>query len=61
MGWEDSFAKRDEIAKERRRLQREKNGYVPRGYRQEDLIRGKDKRLVKTNHLHQKYVNLWMK
>lgn len=54
MGRKDFFARRDKIAKERRRLQRERNGYVPGAHRQEDSIREKDKRLPKTNGLHQK-------
>ena len=57
MGKKGFFTKRDEIAKTKRRLQREKNGYIPRAYRQEDLIREKDKRLS----LHHKTVNLWWK
>ena len=60
MGKKDFFARRDEIAKERRRLQRERNGYVPGAHRQEDSIREKDKRLPKTNRLHQKDMNLWL-
>jgi hypothetical protein len=59
MGRKDFFANRDEIAKERRRLQREKNGYVPGAHREEDAIREKDKRLPKTNKLHQETMNLW--
>lgn len=57
MGRKDFFAKRDE----RRRLQREKNGYVPGAHRQEDSIREKDKRLHTTNNLHRDYMGLWMK
>ncbi|KAL2700119.1 hypothetical protein AAEP93_008642 [Penicillium crustosum] len=60
MGRKDFFAKRDGIAKERRRLQREKNGYAPGVHREEDSIREKDKRLPKTNKLHQETMNLWL-
>lgn len=57
MGRKLFFAKRDE----KRRLQRERNGYVPGAHRQEDSIREKDKRLPKTNSLHQQTVDLWLK
>ena len=57
MGRKEFFAKRDE----RRRLQREKNGYVPGAHREEDSVREKDKRLPTTNSLHRDYVDLWMK
>ncbi|KAJ5971697.1 uncharacterized protein N7479_001615 [Penicillium vulpinum] len=60
MGRKDFFAKRDELAKERRRLQREKNGYTPGTYKEEDSIREKDKRLPKTNELHRETMNLWL-
>ena len=60
MGRRDFFAKRDELAKERRRLQREKNGYAPRAHKEEDSIREKDKRLPKTNELHRQTMNLWL-
>ncbi|KAJ5206898.1 hypothetical protein N7472_003346 [Penicillium cf. griseofulvum] len=60
MGRKDFFAKRDELAKERRRLQREKNGYAPRAHKEEDSIREKDKRLPKTNELHRQTMNLWL-
>ncbi|KAJ5839490.1 uncharacterized protein N7525_004678 [Penicillium rubens] len=60
MGRKVFFAKRDGIAKERRRLQREKNGYAPGVHREEDSIREKDKRLPKTNKLHQETMNLWL-
>jgi hypothetical protein len=61
MGRKDFFAERDEIAKERRRLQRERNGYVPGARRQEDSIREKDKRLAETNNLHRQNMGLWLK
>ncbi|KAJ5829188.1 uncharacterized protein N7525_007441 [Penicillium rubens] len=60
MGRKDFFAKRDELAKERRRLQREKNGYAPGTHKEEDSIREKDKRLPKTNELHRETMNLWL-
>ena len=58
MGRKDFFAKRDEIAETKRRLQRERNGYVPGAHRQEDLIRDKYKRLPKTKSLHHETINL---
>lgn len=61
MGRKEFFAERDEITKERRRLQRERNGYVPGARRQEDSIREKDKRLAETNNLHRQNVDLWLK
>ncbi|KAI2741899.1 hypothetical protein DTO013E5_5321 [Penicillium roqueforti] len=60
MGRKEFFAERDEITKERRRLQRERNGYVPGARRQEDSIREKDKRLAETNNLHRQNVDLWL-
>ncbi|KAJ5706325.1 hypothetical protein N7536_002014 [Penicillium majusculum] len=60
MGRKDFFAKRDELAKERRRLQREKNGYAPGTHKEEDSIREKDKRLPKTNELYRETMNLWL-
>ncbi|KAJ5500694.1 hypothetical protein N7453_009745 [Penicillium expansum] len=60
MGRKDFLAKRGEIAETKRRLQREKNGYIPGAHRQEDSIREKDKRLPKTNTLHREIVNLWL-
>ncbi|CAG7932841.1 unnamed protein product [Penicillium olsonii] len=59
MGRKEFFAERDEIAKERRRLQRERNGYIPGARRQEDSIREKDKRLAETNNLHRQNMDLW--
>jgi N-glycosylase/DNA lyase len=56
----DFFARRDEIIKERRRLLREKNGYVPGAHREEDSIRNKDKKLDKTKQIHQQTLNLWL-
>lgn len=60
MGRKDFFAKRDEIAKEKCRLQREKNGYVPGAHRKEDKIQEKDRRLSKTNKLYQETMKLWL-
>ncbi|KAJ5145808.1 uncharacterized protein N7515_000372 [Penicillium bovifimosum] len=56
----DFFARRDEITKERRRLLREKNGYVPGAHREEDSIRNKDKKLDKTKKIHQEKLDLWL-
>jgi hypothetical protein len=56
----DFFPRRDKIIKERRRLLREKNGYVPGAHREEDSIRNKDKNLDKTKQIHQQTLNLWL-
>ncbi|KAJ5139024.1 uncharacterized protein N7515_003872 [Penicillium bovifimosum] len=56
----DFFARRDEITKERCRLLREKNGYVPGAHREEDSIRNKDKKLDKTKKIHQEKLDLWL-
>ncbi|CDM31326.1 unnamed protein product [Penicillium roqueforti FM164] len=57
----DFFAKRNKIAETKRRLQRERNSYIPRAHRQEDSIQEKDKRLPQTNTSHYGTVNLWLK
>ncbi|KAJ6019330.1 hypothetical protein N7522_001397 [Penicillium canescens] len=56
----DFFVRRDEIIKERRRLLREKNGYVPGAHREEDSIRNKDKKLDETKQIHQETLDLWL-
>ncbi|OQD85679.1 hypothetical protein PENANT_c009G09656 [Penicillium antarcticum] len=56
----DFFVRRDEIIKERRRLLREKNEYVPGAHREEDSIRNKDKKLDKTKQIHQEMLDLWL-
>ncbi|KAJ5835161.1 hypothetical protein N7447_001187 [Penicillium robsamsonii] len=56
----DFFVRRDEIIKERRRLLREKNGYVPGAHREEDSIRNQDKKLDKTKQIHQETLDLWL-
>ncbi|KAJ6068018.1 uncharacterized protein N7446_005055 [Penicillium canescens] len=56
----DFFVRRDEIIKERRRLLREKNGYVPGAHREEDSIRNKDKKLDETKQIHKETLDLWL-
>ena len=51
---------RNEKARERRRLQRQKNGYIPGAHGEEDRIRNKDKKLQKTKQIHQETLNLWL-
>ncbi|CDM34236.1 unnamed protein product [Penicillium roqueforti FM164] len=56
----DFFAKRDEIAKTKRRLQREKNGYIPRAPQTGGLNSGEGQEASKTKSLHHKTVKLWL-
>lgn len=60
MGRKAFFSKRDEKAKERRRLLRQRNGYIPGAYKKEDALRNKDKKLPRTKKLHQQTLNLWL-
>jgi hypothetical protein len=46
------FSKRDKKAKERRRLLRQRNGYIPGAYKKEDALRNKDKKLLRTKKLY---------
>lgn len=60
MGQQLFASERDEKAKERRRLHREKNGYVPGAHREEDSIRNKNKKLPKTKRAHREKLDLWL-
>lgn len=60
MGRKAFFSERDEKAKERRRLLRQRNGYIPGAHKEEDAIRNKDRKLPRTKKLHQKTLNLWL-
>ncbi|KAJ6027390.1 hypothetical protein N7460_012207 [Penicillium canescens] len=60
MGGQLFFSERDEKAKEKRRLLREKNGFVPGAHKEEDSIRNKNKKLPKTKRLHQEKLGLWL-
>lgn len=60
MGRKDFFARREQKAQEKRRLLREKNGYVPGAHREEDTIRNKDKKLPRTKHSHEEVLNRWI-
>lgn len=59
MGRKAYFARLDDQAKERRRLRRQMNGYVPGAHKKEDAVRNKDKKLPKTKELHQQTLDLW--
>lgn len=59
MGQKGYFATQDDQAKERRRLQRQKNGYLPGAFREADLVRNKDKKIPETKALHRKTLDLW--
>ncbi|KAJ5288305.1 hypothetical protein N7508_011080 [Penicillium antarcticum] len=60
MGRQLFLSERDEKAKEKRRLLREKNGFVPGAHKEEDSIRNKNKKLPKTKRLHQEKFGLWL-
>jgi sorbitol-specific phosphotransferase system component IIBC len=60
MGGQLFFSERDEKAKEKRRLLREQNGFVPGAHKEEDSIRNKNKKLPKTKRLHQEKLGLWL-
>ncbi|KAJ5267504.1 hypothetical protein N7478_010312 [Penicillium angulare] len=46
--------------KERRRLQRQKNGYLPGVFKGQDEVRNKDKKLPGTRELHKEALDLWL-
>ncbi|CAI7606767.1 unnamed protein product [Penicillium viridicatum] len=60
MGGQLFFSERDEKAKHKRRLLREKNGFVPGAHKEEDSVRNKNKKLPKTKRLHQEKLGLWL-
>lgn len=58
MGRKAYFARLVDKAKEKRRLRRQMNGYVPGAHKKEDAVRNKDKKLLKTKELHQQTLDL---
>jgi hypothetical protein len=61
MGQKLFFAKKNEIAKEKRYKQLEESGYIFGAHTDEDSIREKDKRLPKTKRSFYQTVDLWIK
>lgn len=60
MGRKAFFARHNKKAKERRRLLWQRNGYIPGAYKEEDAVRNKDRKLLRTKRLHQQTLNLWL-
>ncbi|KAJ6105933.1 hypothetical protein N7512_009450 [Penicillium capsulatum] len=60
MGRRLFFSNKDEIAKEKRREQLRKSGYVFGAHANEDCKREKDKRIPKTKRTYRQYLKLWM-
>ncbi|KAJ5415013.1 hypothetical protein N7509_000111 [Penicillium cosmopolitanum] len=60
MGQQAFPARRDNAAKERRRLQRQKNSYLPGAFKGQDEVRNKDKKLPGTRELHKEALDLWL-
>lgn len=55
------FVKKDETAKEKRREQLKKSGYVFGAHTNEDCKREKDKRIPKTKKTYRQYLKLWIR
>ena len=53
-------SRRDDTARQRRFLQRQKNGYLPGAHRKEDAVRNKDKKIPETKSKQREALNLWL-